>query len=220
MQVSGRVTVNGQPAQFGTVVEAFIGATRCGQTTVTGFLLSTRYSLSVNSVTQQSGCGTNGATVAYRVGGATASPNSTFTSGGNLNLDLSVSTSGPTPSPTASPTASPTPSPTTSPTSTPSPGACTGAGCIISPLPGSTLPPFGLVQFRWTTDANATEFILQIGAVEGGVEYFFWRGAESSVWVRGLPADGRTLYVRLYTKPSASSDWIFRDYTYRAAGGN
>lgn len=217
MRVSGRVTVDGAPARTGTIVEAFVGATRCGQATVTNFLLYSSYSLSVNSMTQQPGCGTADATVVYRVNGETASPSSSFMSGGSLNLDLRASSSGASPSP--APTSTPNPTPTPSAAPSPTPSSCTGAGCMLSPTPGSTLPIIGLVQFRWTTDPAATEFILQIGSVEGGVDHFYWRGAENSVWVRGLPSDGSTLYVRLYTKPNPSSDWIYRDYTYRASGG-
>jgi hypothetical protein len=64
---AGSVTIAGQPAAAGAVVEARIGNTPCGVTSV--FLVGTeaRYSLQSPST-----CGTVGATVTFRVNGVAA----------------------------------------------------------------------------------------------------------------------------------------------------
>jgi hypothetical protein len=64
---AGSVTVAGQPAAAGTVVEARIGNVACGVTSV--FIVGTeaRYSLQSPAT-----CGAPGAAVSFRVGGAAA----------------------------------------------------------------------------------------------------------------------------------------------------
>src|SRR5581483_6632434 len=84
----GRVTVNGAAPPVGTVVEAFIGNTRCGtgQTTSGG-----NYVIDVDHGTSTPGCGFGGATITFRVSGVTATPTATFRDGGFEPLDLTVS---------------------------------------------------------------------------------------------------------------------------------
>jgi len=62
MVVSGSVTLNGAPAAPGTTVQAFVGASLCGQTIATFGVSGSTYFLSVNSSTQQAGCAAAGAT--------------------------------------------------------------------------------------------------------------------------------------------------------------
>lgn len=85
----GQVTVNGAAPAVGASVEAYIGAVRCGssQTSSEG-----RYSLDVDHATATSGCGSTGATVSFRIGGATAAQTAQFRDGGFEQLNLSIST--------------------------------------------------------------------------------------------------------------------------------
>ncbi|MGE3598124.1 MAG: serine protease [Dehalococcoidia bacterium] len=176
-------------------------------------------------------------------GGTTPSPTSTpvptatpapTPGGGFPPIFFPGGASTPPPTPTPGPTAAPTPAPsggippiffpgggTTTPSGqTPYPAGCTGPGCMLSPIPGSTLPASGKQTFEWTTDANVAEFILQIGSADCGVDYFYRRGRDNAMLVEGLPTDGSTVCARLYTQPIANGEWISRDYVYQAAGGN
>ena len=74
MRVNGQLLVKG-------MIEALVGGMVCGQGTV----FNGAFSLSVSSSSQQAGCGTDGATVTFRVNGAAASGTTTFTSGGSAS---------------------------------------------------------------------------------------------------------------------------------------
>ncbi|HEU5431154.1 MAG TPA: hypothetical protein VFU81_05795, partial [Thermomicrobiales bacterium] len=94
-------------------------------------------------------------------------------------------------------------------TSTPGPAS------MLTPASGSTLPGTS-VTFTWT-DANASLYQLWIGTSPGAFDigYYPARGTtQTSTTVSGLPAGGRTLYVRLYS--AIGGNWQFRDYTYLA----
>jgi predicted Zn-dependent protease len=114
----------------------------------------------------------------------------------------------PTPTPTPVPSATPTPSATVSPIPTPGTGAV-----MISPAPGST---FGssTVTFSWTA-GGATNYALYVGSSLNGNDIYN-SGVLSvrSVIVNNIPADGRTIYVSLYSR--ANNSWIVNQYTYRA----
>jgi hypothetical protein len=108
----GNVTLDTAPAPAGTNVTATIGGNVCGQTTV---LPDSTYVLDVVSSNQTSGCGTDGASVSFKVGGNPAE-SGTWSSGKFTELNLA----GKTPQPTAVP---PTPKPVT-----PTPIIITGTG--------------------------------------------------------------------------------------------
>ena len=85
---------------------------------------------------------------------------------------------------------------------------------ILLPLPGSTLSG-AVVEFVWT-DVNADQYALDIGSAQGGTDIYSQNlGAATSVTVSGLPTDGRTLHVRLWTV--RDDQWNYTDYTYTAA---
>jgi hypothetical protein len=114
----------------------------------------------------------------------------------------------PTPTPTPGPSATPTPSATVSPTPTPGTGAV-----MISPAPGST---FGssTVTFSWTA-GGATNYALYVGSsLNGNDIYNSGILSVRSVIVNNIPADGRTIYVSLYSR--VNNSWILNQYTYRA----
>ena len=108
------------------------------------------------------------------------------------------------------------PTPTPTPTPTPVPAVY---GEIYDPPPGSTLSS-SKVTFSWTA-GNATAYILLIGNKIGGSDIFSsGQTAAHSVTVSNLPTDGRTIYVRLYSKVNGVFYNPPRDYTYTAAALN
>jgi len=107
----GDVTLSGAPAPAGTNVSASIGGNVCGQTTVQA---DSTYVLDVVSSGQTAGCGTEGASVSFTVGGDPAGT-ATWSSGQFTNLALAGA---------AAPTVAP---PTVAPV-TPTPRVVTGTG--------------------------------------------------------------------------------------------
>jgi Metallo-peptidase family M12 len=99
--------------------------------------------------------------------------------------------------------------------------AASGGGgvkaAITSPVPGSTLTS-STVTFAWNTGSGVAEYWLEIGTSFGGTQiYSQSQGTNLSVTVSGLPANGSTVYVRLWSR--ISGVWQFNDYTYTAASG-
>jgi hypothetical protein len=94
-----------------------------------------------------------------------------------------------------------------------------GAKAVItSPTPGTVLPG-STVTFTWTAASGATTYWLSIGTVAGGVNLFDQSEAlATSQTVNGLPTDGSTVYVRLWT--AFGDIWQFNDYTFKASGGS
>jgi hypothetical protein len=87
---------------------------------------------------------------------------------------------------------------------------------MVAPLPGSTLLSTA-VNFTWNAIAGADQYWLDVGnsVAHGDI----WAGAllATSQTVNGLPCDGRTLYVQLWTHLSGVWQTPQR-YTYRACG--
>jgi hypothetical protein len=108
----GNATVDGAPAPAGTNVTATIGGNVCGQTTVEA---DSTYVLDVVSSNQTAGCGTEGASVSFTVGGNPGG-SATWSSGKFTELNLA----GKAPPPTVAP-------PTVAPV-TPTPRIVTGTG--------------------------------------------------------------------------------------------
>src|SRR5688572_1865965 len=70
------------------------------------------------------------------------------------------------------------------------------------------------VQFQWTGGSGVSTYWLSIGTTTGGANlYDANQGLNLGVTVSGLPMDGRTLYVRLYS--FIDGVWQFNDYTYQ-----
>jgi hypothetical protein len=89
-----------------------------------------------------------------------------------------------------------------------------GGGQMISPAPGSTLAG-STVLFTWQPAADAFAYWLMIGNWQGGDGIFSQTmGTLTAFPVSGLPTDGRSVYVRLWT--FSNSGWQSADYTYRA----
>ena len=103
----GDVTLSGAPAPAGTNVSASIGGNVCGQTTVQA---DSTYVLDVVSSGQTAGCGTEGASVSFTVGGAPAGT-ATWSSGQFTELDLTPGAAPPTEAPPVAPPPAVTPTP-------------------------------------------------------------------------------------------------------------
>ena len=90
---------------------------------------------------------------------------------------------------------------------------------ITSPVPNSTLSGSS-VTFSWSVDANATAYWIDVGSTQGGHDYFSSGnlGNVLTTIVNGLPTDGSTVYVTLYSLESAQ--WISNSYTYTAFNAN
>ena len=95
-------------------------------------------------------------------------------------------------------------------------GVPLAAAEMISPVDGSTLDNFSNT-FSWTF-GGATNHQLWFGNTPGAYDlgYFPEAGTPDTKYtVKGLPTDGRTIYVRLYSL--VQGEWLFRDYTYSAS---
>jgi hypothetical protein len=86
---------------------------------------------------------------------------------------------------------------------------------ITNPANGSTLNS-SAVTFQWTA-GTATQYGLWVGSTGVGSSNLATppATANTSVVVAGLPTDGRTLNVRLWSLVNGS--WQFNDYTYTAS---
>jgi uncharacterized protein YkwD len=105
---------------------------------------------------------------------------------------------------------------TTTPTPPPPPPATVNTpASISSPASGSTLPGSS-ASFTWTAGSGALEYFFYAGSTPGANNYYGQSaGLNRSVSIANLPADGSTVYVRLWTR--FASGWQWADYTYRAA---
>jgi len=91
--------------------------------------------------------------------------------------------------------------------------ASPSAATMISPPPGSTFPG-STVAFTWT-QSGASEYWLWIGTSPGARNlYDANQATNTSATVNGLPTNGSTIYVRLYSW--INSAWQYNDYSYTA----
>ena len=92
-------------------------------------------------------------------------------------------------------------------------------GVITSPVPGTTLTG-STVTFNWTAGTGATAYWIDAGSTPGGNQYFQSGniGNVLTKTVTGLPTDGSTVYVTLYSL--VSGNWLSNAYTYTAFGGS
>lgn len=88
----GSVTVNGAPAEVGTVVEGYVNGLLCGQGVVAelGDPIGIGYILDVNADSFQPGCGMDGGQVTFKVGALDAAATGEFRTGSFVQVDLSI----------------------------------------------------------------------------------------------------------------------------------
>jgi hypothetical protein len=83
---------------------------------------------------------------------------------------------------------------------------------MSSPAPSSTLTS-STVTFQWTGGTGVSDYWLEVGTHVGGFDiYGADQGTSLSRTVMGLPANGTTIYVRLWSMISGT--WVYNDYTY------
>jgi hypothetical protein len=89
---------------------------------------------------------------------------------------------------------------------------------IISPVPGSTLVNW-TVSFAWTMATGADNYWLDVGNSAGQGDISAGATPATSRTVGGLPCDGRTLYVQLWTHLNGA--WLApQRYTYTSGCGS
>ncbi|HVF62701.1 MAG TPA: hypothetical protein VNE58_01745 [Casimicrobiaceae bacterium] len=96
-------------------------------------------------------------------------------------------------------------------------GSGGGTPSITSPAPNTTLPGAS-ATFNWSANgAGVTEWWLYVGSSAGANNYYDSGnlGGSLSTTASGLPADGRTLFVRLWFR--IGGVWQSSDYPYTAA---
>jgi uncharacterized repeat protein (TIGR01451 family) len=97
-----------------------------------------------------------------------------------------------------------------------SPSTCGSLATMLTPVPNSTLSG-STATFTWNQSCTATQYYLYVGSTSGGNDIIsVSTAANLSQIVTGLPTDGRTIYVRLW---SYLSNWLYNDYTYTAYHG-
>ena len=86
---------------------------------------------------------------------------------------------------------------------------------LTTPTPGSTLTS-STVTFDWTAGVGASGYWLDIGSVAGGNQYYQSGnlGNLLTTTANGLPTNGSTVYVTLYTL--IGGQWFSNAYTYTA----
>jgi hypothetical protein len=86
---------------------------------------------------------------------------------------------------------------------------------ITTPTPGSTLGSSS-ATFNWTTGTGVSQYFLYLGTTAAGNEiYGQSQGTNRSVKVTGIPTNGHTIYVMLWS--SIGGNWQTESYTYKAA---
>jgi sugar lactone lactonase YvrE len=86
---------------------------------------------------------------------------------------------------------------------------------LTSPAPGSTLTAT-TVLFKWSAGGGVTQYDLHLSAVAPGGYDLYVSGHITglSTTVSGLPANGETIYARLYSVINGVT--YYNDYTYKA----
>jgi hypothetical protein len=86
---------------------------------------------------------------------------------------------------------------------------------MTTPTPGSTLTS-STVTFVWSAGVGVSGYWLEVGTTPGGNQIYPGSlVADLSATVSGLPTDGSTVYVRLWSLIGGA--WQFNDYTYTSA---
>jgi hypothetical protein len=89
---------------------------------------------------------------------------------------------------------------------------------ISSPAAGSTLSDVN-VTFTWNAAPGADYYWLDVGNIVSQGDIFAGQVAGTSRTLTGLPCDGRTLYVQLWTHIAGTGWADVRRYTYTAFSG-
>jgi hypothetical protein len=85
---------------------------------------------------------------------------------------------------------------------------------LQSPTPGaSTVLGTSDVQFQWSSGTGVSLYQLNLSAISpGGSDLYLYKGSATTATAPGLPANGVTIYARLYSK--INGVWKYNDYVY------
>jgi hypothetical protein len=91
---------------------------------------------------------------------------------------------------------------------------------LTSPTPGpNTVLGTSNVAFQWTAGKGVTVYQLNLSAIAAGQsELFLYKGTATAATVLTLPANGVTVYARLYSYRNGT--WQFNDYVYTESGAS
>jgi hypothetical protein len=95
-------------------------------------------------------------------------------------------------------------------------GTClTGPAVLTSPTPGNTFAGTS-ATFTWTFGGGATAYDLYLGTTGVGSSNLYRSGhiTTTSTTVSSLPANGETIYARIFTYVNGT--WVYFDSTYTA----
>jgi hypothetical protein len=85
---------------------------------------------------------------------------------------------------------------------------------IISPDPKQQLQS-SVVTFKWDAGTNVSLYRLYVGTSEGAQDiYGRIEGRRLSAEVSGIPNNGKSVYVRLWSM--IEDTWLYKDYVYKA----
>jgi hypothetical protein len=92
------------------------------------------------------------------------------------------------------------------------------AAVLQSPTPGlSTILGANNVLFTWSKGVDVTDYQFNLSAVKaGGSELYTYKGTLTSATVSSIPANGVTVYARLYSYLQGA--WQYTDYQYTESG--
>ncbi len=98
-------------------------------------------------------------------------------------------------------------------------GGSSAKAVMTSPVPSSTLSGSN-VTFIWTAGTSATAYWVDVGSTADGHQYSSSGnlGNVLTTAVSGVPTDGSTVYVTLYSL--VSGVWLNNEYTYTAFNGS
>ncbi|MGA2847935.1 MAG: glycoside hydrolase family 44 protein [Terracidiphilus sp.] len=90
-------------------------------------------------------------------------------------------------------------------------------GVLTSPTPGlSTILGTSNVLFQWSAGTSATLYQLNLSAIApGDGDLYSYKGTALSATAPTLPANGGTVYARLYSYIDGT--WLYTSYTYTAS---
>jgi hypothetical protein len=85
---------------------------------------------------------------------------------------------------------------------------------LQSPTPGlSTVLGTTNVPFQWSSGTGVSLYQLNLSAIApGGSDLYLYKGTATSAIAPALPANGATVYARLYSKINGA--WQWSDYVY------
>jgi hypothetical protein len=73
------------------------------------------------------------------------------------------------------------------------------------------------VGFQWSAGTNITLYELDLGTIRPGArDLYVYKGTATSATVPSLPANGVTVYARLYSYIKGA--WLYNDYVYTESG--